>query len=285
MVFFQMSAWLLSAALAAAAPADFSVQNTGKENFFARATTPAPGTPAVFGSYSAGCVRGASPLSLDDARLVVMKPSRLRYFGHPDLLALLKRAASDLPMKGPILLGDLSLPRGGPMPMGHASHQVGLDADIWFTPESVRAKQGLSAEERESLTLETVLDHGRRAVSAARWHPEFAESILWFASQAEVQRIFVHGAIKKKLCETHRKHPALAKVRPWYFHDSHFHVRMRCPAGASGCKAQDDVTDAGCDASIDHWLTPAALKIQRELPKVPVPRTVKLPAACAELKN
>lgn len=284
MRFLLIAAGLFSGLQAFAAPADFLIQNTGKENFFATATTPAPGEPAVFGSYSAGCVRGTASLSLDDERLVLMKPSRVRYFGHPELLALLARAAKDLPVKGPILLGDLSLPRGGPMPMGHASHQVGLDADIWFTPESVRAKPQVTKEEREALSLETVLGPSRREVSPQRWHPEFAESILWFASQAEVQRIFVHGAIKKKLCETHRKHPHLAKVRPWYFHDSHFHVRMRCPAGSPGCKAQEDVKDAGCDPSIDHWLTPAALKIQRELPKAPVPRTVKLPAACESLR-
>ena len=33
-----------------------------------------------------------------------------------------------------LLVGDLAQPRGGPMLTGHASHQMGLDADVWFTP-------------------------------------------------------------------------------------------------------------------------------------------------------
>ena len=33
-----------------------------------------------------------------------------------------------------LLVGDISQPRGGPMLTGHASHQLGLDADIWLTP-------------------------------------------------------------------------------------------------------------------------------------------------------
>ena len=33
-----------------------------------------------------------------------------------------------------LLVGDMAQARGGPMLTGHASHQVGLDADIWLTP-------------------------------------------------------------------------------------------------------------------------------------------------------
>ena len=279
---------LLAAPVLAAAPgASFSVLNTGPENKFARVATPAAGAPAPLGFYSAGCVRGAQALSLNDPSLVVMKPSRNRYYGLPPLLALLEKAKTEAPRPAgsPLLLGDLSQPRGGPMPIGHASHQLGLDADVWFTPEAVLRAGKVSAEERESLTLETVLDQTRKAVNEKRWRPEFAEEILWFAARPEVQRIFVHGAIKKKLCATHRAHPFLAKVRPWYFHDSHFHVRLRCPAGAEACESQPDVKDAGCDASIDHWLTPAALKIQKELPKQGIPRRVKLPEACRAIAD
>ena len=35
-----------------------------------------------------------------------------------------------------ILVGDISQPRGGPMLTGHASHQIGLDADVWLTPDA-----------------------------------------------------------------------------------------------------------------------------------------------------
>jgi penicillin-insensitive murein endopeptidase len=274
---------LLAICVSSAHGAELVVSNVGPENGFAKAALPSAGAAAPLGFYSAGCIKGARALRLDDESLVVMKPSRKRYFGHPELLALLDKAKAEAPRSGPILVGDLSQPRGGPMPIGHASHQVGLDADIWFTPESVRRAGAVKAGERESLSLETVLDESRRAVNEKRWPKEFAEQILWFAGQPGVQRIFVHGAIKKQLCASHRGHPFLAKVRPWYFHDSHFHVRMRCPAGAADCQPQPDVKDAGCDASIDHWLTPAALKIQKELPKRGIPRKVKLPEACRTL--
>jgi hypothetical protein len=33
-----------------------------------------------------------------------------------------------------LYIGDISQPRGGPMTSGHASHQIGLDADIWMLP-------------------------------------------------------------------------------------------------------------------------------------------------------
>ena len=50
---------------------------------------------------------------------------------------------------GCILVGDMSQPRGGPMLTGHASHQVGLDADIWLTPAPARQ---LSRNEREEMS-------------------------------------------------------------------------------------------------------------------------------------
>src|SRR6266403_1009168 len=48
-----------------------------------------------------------------------------------------------------LLVGDMSQPRGGPMITGHASHQVGLDADIWLTP---MPKRELSRNEREDMS-------------------------------------------------------------------------------------------------------------------------------------
>jgi penicillin-insensitive murein DD-endopeptidase len=33
-------------------------------------------------------------------------------------------------MAGGMLIGDMALPREGPMPTGHRNHQIGLDVDI-----------------------------------------------------------------------------------------------------------------------------------------------------------
>ena len=68
------------------------------------------------------------------------------------MVALVKRLAAkahkDAGWPG-ILVGDMSQPRGGPMFTGHASHQVGLDADIWLTPMPNRQ---LSRNEREEMS-------------------------------------------------------------------------------------------------------------------------------------
>ena len=63
-----------------------------------------------------------------------MRPQRRRFFGHPVLVHYLQvlGAATNQQGLGTLLIGDLGQPRGGPMPFGHRSHQIGLDADIWF---------------------------------------------------------------------------------------------------------------------------------------------------------
>ena len=81
--------------------------------------------------------RAPKALPINGETWQVMRLSRNRNWAHPDLVALLERLAAkarkDAGWPG-ILVGDMSQPRGGPMLTGHASHQVGLDADIWLTP-------------------------------------------------------------------------------------------------------------------------------------------------------
>jgi len=57
------------------------------------------------------------------------------------------------------------------------------------------------------------------------------------ASYPEVDRIFVHPAIKNVLCgQAGEDRSWLAKVRPWWNHYYHFHVRVACPPGGDdGC--------------------------------------------------
>ena len=57
-----------------------------------------------------------------------------RYFGHPDLLAFIQRLSSQANQKalGTVLIGDMAMPAGGRFSSGHASHQSGLDVDIWL---------------------------------------------------------------------------------------------------------------------------------------------------------
>ena len=64
-----------------------------------------------------------------------MRLSRNRNWGHPKLVEFLERLSAKGAKVGwpGLLVGDMAQPRGGPMLTGHASHQVGLDADIWLT--------------------------------------------------------------------------------------------------------------------------------------------------------
>ena len=149
------------------------------------------------------------------------------------------------------LVGDMSQPRGGPMVTGHTSHQVGLDADIWLTPMPDRI---LTPEEREDMTAVSMLKDPF-TVDPAVWTPLHFKLIKRAASYRQVERIFVHPAIKKKLCEDAGKDRAwLGKVRPWWNHHYHFHIRLSCPPGAAGCDNQKPVLgDDGCGKELDNW--------------------------------
>src|SRR6202012_4124099 len=82
----------------------------------------------------------------------VMRLSRNRYWGHPETIALLKRLSAKVHKDDGwpgILVGDIGQPRGGPALSGHASHQIGLDADIWLTP---MPDHRLSLRDREEMS-------------------------------------------------------------------------------------------------------------------------------------
>jgi len=103
---------------------------------FSAVARPAPLAARSIGFYSQGCLAGAVALPITGRSWQVMRLSRNRNWGHPRLVAYLERLAKDARSFGwsGLLVGDLSQPRGGPMPTGHTSHQIGLDADIWLTP-------------------------------------------------------------------------------------------------------------------------------------------------------
>src|SRR6188768_3045379 len=96
--------------------------------------TPAPGPTQSIGFYSAGCLQGAQALALDGPGYEAIRISRNRYWGQPVMVEYIQALANKIRVAGQahLYIGDLGQPRGGPAPSGHASHQVGLDADIWF---------------------------------------------------------------------------------------------------------------------------------------------------------
>ncbi len=258
----------------------------GAKELFGRKVLPAAGATRVFGFYAHGCIAGAEALPINGDTWQVMRLSRNRYFAHPDMVALLKRlsekAHKDAGWPG-ILVGDMSQPRGGPMFTGHASHQVGLDADIWLTP---MPKRILSRNEREEMSAVMAVRDDRLDIDPKVFTPGHLAVIRDAALEPTVQRIFVNAAIKKALCrEAKGDRHWLSKVRPMYGHDYHFHIRIKCPPGSGECESQPDPAESeGCSAGdLAYWFKDSVLhpKPPKEQPKPKPPMTMaSLPAAC-----
>jgi penicillin-insensitive murein endopeptidase len=255
---------------------------TPAKQLFARKLTPFPGPPRSIGGYADGCLVGATVLPIDGPTWQVMRLSRNRNWGHPNLIAFLEEFADNAKKIGwnGLLIGDMSQPRGGPMLNGHSSHQIGLDADIWFTPMPDHVQ---SREEREFSFPADVVAKNQQDVDPEVWTRTRTDLIRTAAQDPAVTRIFVNAAIKKALCrETGPDRAWLAKVRPWYGHAEHFHVRIDCPADSPACKPQPPVPDGdGCGRELDYWtkhpVLPPSPMAEKSKPGITL---AGLPSAC-----
>jgi penicillin-insensitive murein endopeptidase len=241
---------------------------------------PVPGNPQAIGAFANGCIIGAQPLQLDSGNYQVLRPDQRRYFGHPDLLLFILRLSNQvrhLQLGNELLVGDMAMPAGGRFSSGHASHQSGLDVDIWLQLPQWRWS---AAQLLKPQPLDLVTANGRD-INPSRWQPQTAMLIKLAAEDPDVTRIFVNPAIKKQLCRVAGQDRGwLTKVRPWFGHRAHMHVRLRCPAGSSECQEQapPPVGD-GCGAELDSWF--AAPKPGTG--PAPVKRPPPLPASCQAL--
>jgi penicillin-insensitive murein endopeptidase len=254
---------------------------------FGGALTPAPLEARAIGAFARGCLAGATALPINGETWQVMRLERNRNWGHPDMVAFLERFARDVPRVSSwpgLLVGDISQARGGPMLTGHASHQIGLDADIWLTPMPRRT---LTREERREISATNVVAADWNDVNPAVWTRDHVAVLRHAARAQEVSRVLVNPAIKRALCRdagpTDRAW--LRKVRPWWGHNFHFHVRIACPGSSPECREQDAVpAGEGCGAELDWWFSPAA-RTPRD-PSAPPPRQLTmadLPAACGRV--
>ncbi len=258
--------------------------STPAKELFGRATTPAPMAARAIGFYSRGCVAGATALPIDGQTWQVMRLSRNRNWGHPAMISFLERLSARVPRINGwpgLLVGDVSQPRGGPMLTGHASHQLGLDADIWLTPMPDRR---LSRAEREEMSATNLVRPDKLDVDPARYTPAHVALLKAVAREDEVERIFVNPAIKRALCrDAGRDRDWLAKVRPMWGHNYHFHIRLACPDGSGSCRAQEPPTgDEGCGADLDRWFTPQMLNPVPGKPSPPMTMAA-LPPECRQV--
>jgi penicillin-insensitive murein endopeptidase len=241
---------------------------------------PAPGSLRVVGSYTAGCIQGAVALPAEGEGFQSMRRQRQRFFGHPMLVRYLQALGKIVATQrwGVLNIGDLGQARGGPTPYGHNSHQNGLDVDIWFWLAPYG--RALTATERETIAAPSMLTADRRALDLQHWAPHHTHLLQRAAEFPVVERIFVHPRIKRALCQAFPGAAWLRKLRPWWGHDDHFHVRLQCPDGDAGCLRQEPPPEGtGCDASLDWWLSDEA----QQPPKRVGPVEVQLPAECGAI--
>ncbi len=273
---------------------------TKANQLFGAMDTPSAQTASPVGSYARGCAAGLVELPETGPTWQAMRLSRGRNFGHPVLIEFLQElsvAATKVGWAG-LYIGDISQPRGGPMTSGHASHQIGLDADIWMLPPR---RLDLSRAEREEISSIPVRSADQRSVTA-NWTPAHAALMRAAALDRRVDRIFVAAAVKIEMCKTATADDTvwLRKIRPISGHDTHFHIRMRCPAGSDLCETQSPTVAElsnggnGCDETLTWWVTdylnppdPSAVPEEPEEPKRH-PRDftmADLPSQCAGVLN
>ncbi|MCF6321487.1 MAG: penicillin-insensitive murein endopeptidase [Rhizobiaceae bacterium] len=272
----------------------YAQSNVSAKKLFSSQILPADLKPQVYGGYTRGCIAGAQTIPVDGPNWQAMRLSRNRHWGHPRLLQIIEELSVKAADKGwnGLLVGDMSQPRGGPSP-GHRSHQIGLDVDIWFTP---MPEKRFSFKEREKTSAVSMLKKGSFYVDDNKWSQSRTELLKAAAQFPEVERLLVHPGIKKKLCDTVKGDRSwLSKVRPFWGHMYHFHMRIGCPAGSPGCKSQNAAPKAdGCDKSLAWWFKSGlAPKKKAKAPTVVKKKPVKrkqmllssLPRACETVLN
>ncbi len=236
---------LVGAPLLAQAPA---------RQLFGHQSRPSQQRPAALGSYARGCLAGAVQLPETGPTWQAMRLSRNRNWGHPDLVAFIERlsrkAARMRGWKG-LYVGDMSQPRGGPMLTGHASHQIGLDVDIWMRPAK---RLNLTRAERETMSSISMRRAGGAYVNR-NWTRQHMKLIRAAARDPAVARIFVFPGAKVQMCKDAKGDRSwLRKVRPWWGHHYHFHVRLACPKGLRDCVDQAPPPPGDGCAEAQKWV-------------------------------
>lgn len=270
-----LPAFLTAALFALPLPA--GAQNLANQLFGAHAM-PSMQPPEAIGTYANGCAAGLVRLPETGPTWQAMRLTRNRNWGHPEAISYiqdLSRQAVRIGWRG-LYIGDISQPRGGPMTSGHASHQNGLDIDIWMRPPH---RLDLSRAERESLSSISVRTEDQRRINA-NWTQQHHALLRAAASDSRVDRIFVAAAVKLEMCRTATRAdtPWLQKIRPAVGHNYHFHVRLRCPQGSRHCVTQTPTVAElsnggnGCDATLDWWVTDFLNPPRRERTEPAAPR-------------
>lgn len=254
---------------------------------------PSAQPPASIGSYTNGCLSGAVEMPLRGDGYQLVRTGRDRHFGSPYLVNFLLDFSSAVKQNhlGRLQIGDMSMARGGPFTSGHRSHQMGLDADIWYSQDARAAKRPLTPWERDNISAIALADERQHRLIEDNWDPRVPKILRIATEDPRVARVFVHPTIKRKMCEmAGDDNEWLRKVRPWWGHNYHFHVRLNCPPGDKNCKPQAPVKGNPCGKDLDWWFSdefyamlngtaPAQPKTKPEKPYEPPP----MPSRCEQV--
>lgn len=240
-------------------------------------TSPYPGEPKAIGSYANGCLQGANALPLQGSGYQVVRSERHRYFGHPDTISFIQRLGNfaEQDLGAILLIADISLPQGGRFTYGHSSHQTGLDIDIWLR----LSERFLDVNELAQAKSVSVLNSKKAEIDDTQWKDKHFSLVKRAALDEQVTRVFLHPQIKQKLCESETADKSwLRKVRPWWGHHSHMHVRLKCPEGSYSCIEQvSPPQGSGCGDELMSWITkPTSPKKRGEPPAMPTECAVML---------
>jgi len=232
-----------------------SMQGVAAKRLFGAQDFGSEHAPAALGGYAGGCLAGGVALAESGPTWQAMRLSRNRNWGHPetvDFITDLSRKAAQQPGWNGLYVGDIAQPRGGPMLSGHRSHQSGMDADIWLRPADDLTLSRARRESLSSISMRRV----RGAYTNDNWTRAHHEIVKAAAQDPRSARIFIFPGAKVRMCEeeTGRDRAWLRKVRPWWGHHSHMHVRLNCPDGASGCAPQAAPPPGDGCAEAQQWV-------------------------------
>jgi penicillin-insensitive murein DD-endopeptidase len=240
---------------------------------------PAPGPLHIIGGGSnGGCIAGATPLPLLGDGFQTIHSSFSHFWGAAPTIQGIETLGQEARANGlpPLLIEDISLPRGGPMPGGHAAHQVGLDFDVAL---DMRMRGYLNDEQRESIKIASLVRPDYRDIEPSMWG-EAVERLLHLGARLPgVDRVLVNAAIKQQLCRTVTGDRSwLRFIRPWYGHAAHMHVAFKCPPGQTDCVAKAPPPPGdGCDSTLQWWFDQLSAPTPPPGPPKAKPR---LPEAC-----
>jgi len=248
----------------------------------------APDRPAsgplhiIGGPATGGCIAGAVSLPADGTGFVTIHRDRSAFHGAPQVIDRLEQLGREARAAGlpDLLIEDISRPRGGPLPGGHVSHQIGLDADVGL---DMRPRGPLSAARRESIELASMVRPDQRGIDPGTWTQGTVTLLRLAAGLPEVDRILVNPAIKRQLCQQVTGDRSwLRLIRPWYGHAAHMHIRFRCPEGQADCvQAPAPPEGDSCDATLQWWFDQLDVPARPAAPYTPPPE----PAACKAILN